>query len=144
MRRTWAAMTAAAVVAGSLAIAAPARAAAEDCSDYLNSGSTIEFESFDVNWDMLQVRINPQGVDPDVQMLVHEVTRAVDFVLCLEGGLATGTVNCVVAKVLEIAGSLDPASLNFRYVYQDPATGEIVIEGGLLADDAQSCLTLLG
>lgn len=148
MKRVWGIALAAAVVAASFGVAAPASAADASCWDYIlyNDGIVIdgELQTVTVDINTLEIRVNPSALDGDVDMLVasivDEVTPFVRFATCMEGGIVTATVSCLQAKVFEIVGSLDPANLNLRYVYQDPMTGELVIAGGVLVNDATACI----
>ena len=73
-------------------------------------------------------------------MLRDELTQILGIFLCLEGGTVTGLADCLAAKAGEIVGSLDPANLNFRYVYRDPTTGQVTLDGGLLLADLTHCV----
>lgn len=150
MKKTWALALTTAVCAATLGVAAAPAAAAETCheltlEDLLGDDTTIDLGSVSINRDTLEIRVNPAAIDDDVSMLadliVDEVAmRIVRYATCVEGGVVTGIVNCALSKALEIAGTLDPANLNLRYVYQDPTTGEIVVAGGLLVGDATACV----
>ena len=131
-----------AVSAAAIGLAAPAHASASvDC--FPPQDIVVDIQSVSVNLQTLEVRIDPAAIDDDVNWVValvlSEIDYTVDGALCTEGGLVTSRVRCLVAKALEIARSLDPASLYFRYVYQDPYTGEIVIDGGQLVADGTAC-----
>ena len=127
---------AAAVAATTVAVPAHAEARADDCTKILTVQEEPDFQSFSIDLQTLQVRIQPGAADDDAKMLVnYYVLDVVAFTLCVEGGVVTGTVQCLLDRAQEIAGSLDPHNLYFRYVYRDPMTGEIVIDGGRLVSD---------
>lgn len=142
MRRTFAIGLTAAMSAVAIGLAAPVHASAsEEC--FPDRMIPIGLQSVSVNLQTLEIRIDPAAIDDDVNWAVGLVLAEIDYTiegaLCVEGGVVTGPVRCLVAKAREIAGSLDPANLYFRYVYVDPATGEIVIPGGQLVADATAC-----
>jgi hypothetical protein len=139
IRRASALLVTAAVATATLAVASPAKAQGPlDCLD-------IQFEfpqanSVTVDVDTLQVRVDPDAIEGDVTMLAGLVAGiTLDLARCLEGGLIVGPAMCYVDRALEIANSLDPLSLQLRYVYQDPETGDFVIDGGRLLADLTSC-----
>lgn len=136
MRKTFALGLTAALSVATLGFAAPARAA-DWPTDCLRSSGAIDFESFSIDLVTLEVRINPAGVGPDVDMVTSAVTG---LALCLENDIVLGRVTCLLGKVEEIVTSINVPALYLRYVYQDPATGELVIDGGRLVEDATACL----
>lgn len=94
-----------------------------------------ELQTVTIDPQTLQIRVNPEGVAPDVDLIA---TGARDLSDCLSGGIDLPTLNCLIAKLQEIRESLQRGDL--RYVYQDPYTGEVVVDGGRLRDDLTTCL----
>ncbi len=124
------------VAATTLGVPARAEARVVDCTDHLFVQEEAGFQSFTINLQTLEVRIQPGAVGDDALMLVdYYGFDGVNFALCAEGGLVTGPVFCFLGRLDEIISSLDPMNGYLRYVYQDPNTGEIVIDGGRLVAD---------
>lgn len=141
MRKTFALGLVAAVSAASMAFAVPAGASQDaNCFAYLEESQDFDFQVITVDLANLKVTINPNGAAADVAMLRAELEQILGIFLCLEGGTVTGLADCVLAKVDEIVSSLDPTNLNLRYVYRDPATGNVTVDGGLLVADATACV----
>jgi hypothetical protein len=140
MRKAWAVALTAVVAGATIGVAAPARAADEDCLDYFNQSQQLDFQTIAVDVQNLKVTIDPAGVRPDVAMLQDELTEILGIFLCLEGGTVTGLAGCLADKAAEIVGSLDPVNLNLRYVYRDPTTGQVTLDGGLLLADLTHCI----
>lgn len=129
MRKRWVMGVAAAVAAASLGVAAPARA--QDC---LSNRFPMPPEAGTVYIENGQIRINPGGVQGDVdQYVAYATERAVDLYWCVVELVPT-QVWCLGNGVIGIVANID------QYVYQDPNTGEIVIDYARLVSDATSCL----
>jgi hypothetical protein len=126
-----------ALVAAGLGVAGPARAADE--ADCLTIAPPPDINSVEING--LTITVHPDQVGPDAlaQVNYYIFYLVVGRTLCLEGGIVTGKLPCIEAKIAEIVGSLDPVNLNLRYVRQDPSTGDIVIDGNLLVADLTAC-----
>lgn len=126
-----------ALVAASIGVAGPARAA--DAPDCFTIYQPPDISSVEING--VTITIHPDQVRPDAlaQVNYYVFYLVVGRILCLEGGIVTGKLACIEAKIAEIVGSLDPVSLNLRYVRRDPSTGDIVIDGNLLVADLTAC-----
>lgn len=126
-----------ALVASTLGMAAPARAA--ETADCFTIYTPPRPQSVRVTG--LTIEVDPDQVGPDVVAAVNYWVFyiVVGRVLCLEGGVVTGTLACYEAKIREIVRSLDPANLNLRYVRRDPTTGNLIIDGNLLVADLTAC-----
>lgn len=121
MRKVWALALTAAIAAATLVVAAPsAHAWPADCA------ALEDPPGVSVDPDTLQVRIDPGGLpNPDADW-------ALQVANCLDNGLVLNKAFCF---------ALMPLWFPFgEHVYQDPYTGEIVIDGGRLASDATTCL----
>lgn len=126
MRKRMIMGVAAAVAATSLGVAAPARA--QDC---LSNRLPLPPESGTVYLDNGQLRINPNGVQGDIdQYVAYATERAVDFYWCVVE-LVPPQVWCIANNAVGIATNPD------RYVYQE--NGEIVVDYRRLANDLATC-----
>lgn len=136
MRRV-AVLLLAALIASSLGVASPARAA--DAADCFTIYQPPDINSVEING--VTITVHPDQVRPDAlaQVNYYVLYLVVGRILCLEGGIVTGKLPCLEAKIAEIVGSLDPVNLNLRYVRRDPSTGDVVIDGNLLVADLTAC-----
>lgn len=134
MRRTWTVGVVASVLVASMGLASPP-AMADDCNSgtpFLGASSTIYFENG-------ELKINPNGVGPDVEMVrAWAEGRADDAVECVLS-LVPPEVGCLIDKVVEIALSIDPLAPDLRYVYYDQSTGTLAIRYQVLLNDATAC-----
>ncbi len=114
MRATWRILLGTSVVAGSLAMAAPAKAWVPDCE--LGAPPPMTF----IEFGPTSVDIYPERVPGDAGSTAGWIT---DYVLCLEGGTAQWALGCV--------GRLTPTPPT---VTIDPETGHVHIEHGGIPD----------
>ena len=61
MRRAWAVVLTAVVAGATIGVAAPARAADEDCFAYFNESLDLDFQTVTVDTQNLKVTIDPAG-----------------------------------------------------------------------------------
>ena len=88
--------------------------------------------------DGLDVNINPANGPAYLVATAQWYASIVGVTYC-EAGVGP-MVDCLTAKAGEIIDSLDPTSLNFRYVYRD-ANGGFQFAGSVLLDDARYILS---
>jgi hypothetical protein len=135
VRRTaWAVSMMIAVTATTM-MAVPARASGSaDCFDvwFPTGPESVAIEG-------LRIDVYPDRVGDDVAKYAGwAVDNTVVRVLCVEGGVVTGKVQCFIDKLMEIVGSMEPTALNFRYVYPNEGGG-YTIDGNQLAADITAC-----
>jgi hypothetical protein len=123
---------AAMVAAMSVGIAAPARAQCPSGVPGAPQLNTIYRENG-------QVRINPSALGSDAGAVeAYAAARVADAIECAFG-LVPAQAWCVASKVIEIASIPNPEKPRLRYVYLD-SSGEIVVDYGLLLEDARGCV----
>lgn len=133
--KRWAIAIVTATAVASLGITSPA-GAQQDCVGWGFSPApgpnTVSVENG-------QLRINPGGVGADIEQYLAYVDPYADKVGRCVGGLIPPEVFCVINNALEIIDAIDPVNGDLRYVYQDPETGELVVDYGLLLSDITAC-----
>lgn len=124
MKKVWTMGVVAAVTGASLWVAAPAMAQVCTPSEPLPA-SPVTIENG-------QIRINPD-VELELARLAEDASALANDAISCGWGQVPAPVRCTY-------GLAWSSGLGSEYVYEDPYTGEIVIDYGELQYDANSCL----
>ena len=126
-------MIAGLMVGASLAVAAPAMALQPNpCPDGPPSPG-LQTAYIDENG---VVQVNPTAAPSDAEAYAGwAVDYALYWYVCVLTKPAFDGVACQYFEALEISGGIDPANLNFRYVYPN-GSGGFSVNVPLLLDDA--------
>lgn len=127
MRKATVMAVAAMVAAMSLGLAAPAHAQCPSGVPALPTSNTVKLENG-------QVRINPGGPTQDVDVAGDYANDRADEGIDCALGVVPGQVWCAAFDI-----GLNAVRFMY-YVYQDPNTGEIVIDYARIVADVNNCV----
>jgi hypothetical protein len=147
MRRVSATVTAGLALMASLAVTAPAQAVEVpdwplECIYELPPGPGIQSVYVDEEGRLI---LDPEAAPDDVRALAqHAPDLAFALYGCLVEPLPTEAVTCLTDLLLAIVGDINPAGLDFHYVYPNPSGSGYAVDIEQLGQDVQRAVICTG